>query len=87
MGINETVVVDGVALHLQTEDLGEEQAAVVSQVFRPDGAVLYSRRTPYSDRFFTKLAVAPTDRARYHHVAVRRALQTGRIPLELRRSA
>ncbi|RMG99980.1 MAG: MinD/ParA family protein [Deltaproteobacteria bacterium] len=87
MGINESLVVDGLTVHLQTEDLGEGQGAVVSQVFRNDGAVLYSRRTPYSDAFFVKLSVSPQDRARYHHAAIRRALATGRIQLPIRRTA
>ncbi len=87
IGINERLVLDGITVHLQTEDLGEAQAAVVSQVFRKDGAVLYSRRTPYSDRFFLKLDVPADARARYHHAAIRRALLTGRVTLQTRRSA
>ncbi len=87
MGLNETVQVGHLEVHLQTEDLGSDHGAVRSQVFLADGSVLYSRRTPYQDAFFTRLKVSPNERARYHHVAMRRALQTGRIPLDVRRSA
>ena len=79
MGINETIVAGERQLHLQTEDLGSRQSAIRSQVFFPDGSVAYSRRTPYLDRFFVQLQVDGRDRARFHHAAVKRALQTGRI--------
>ncbi len=87
IGLNEAVRIGHLEVHLQTEDLGADQGAIRSQVFLADGRVVYSRRTPYQDRFFTNLRAAPDERARYHHAAMRRALQTGRIPLDVRRSA
>jgi flagellar biosynthesis protein FlhG len=80
-GVNESLVVQGTALHLQTEDLGDEQAAVRSQAFLPDGRVIYSRRTPYRDAFFLRLQAAAGDRVRLHHTAIKRALEQGRIPI------
>lgn len=80
-GVNEEVSVDELRVHLQTEDLGREQGAVRTQAFAPDGRVLYSRRTPYVDRFFVQLDIAASDRVRFHHVAIRKALLLGRIQL------
>jgi flagellar biosynthesis protein FlhG len=85
-GCNEEVDHAGFRLHVQTEDLGGQQGAVRTQIFFDDGSVVFTRRTPYVDAFFSRLAVAPTDRMRFHHVAIIRALQGGRIEL-LRKSA
>lgn len=85
-GINETVEHDGVHYHVQSEDLGGSQGAVRTQIFFEDGSVLFTRRTPYVDAFFVRLNVAPGDRVRFHHVAIVRALRSGRIEV-LRRSA
>lgn len=85
-GFNEEIDHEGMRLHVQTEDLGGTQGAVRTQVFYPDGSVLFTRRTPYVDAFFARLAVAPTDRVRFHHVAIVRALRGGRIEM-LRKSA
>ena len=85
-GVNEEIVVAGVRFHLQTEDLGADQAAIRTQIFRPDGSVAYSRRTPYIDDFFGRLQGSQAHRVRAHHVAIRKAIQLGRVPLE-RRSA
>lgn len=85
-GVNEEIDHDGQRLHVQTEDLGAPQCAVRTQVFRTDGSVVFTRRTPYVDTFFEKLGVGPADRVRFHHVAIVRALQSGRA-LPLRKSA
>lgn len=85
-GINETIEHEGIQLHVQSEDLGGSQGAVRTQIFFEDGSVLFTRRTPYVDAFFARLHVAPGDRVRFHHVAIVRALRSGRIDL-LRRSA
>lgn len=85
-GINEEIDHDGVRLHVQTEDLGAPQCAVRTQVFRTDGSVVFTRRTAWEDAFFAKLAAAPADRVRFHHVAIVRALRAGRVE-PLRRSA
>jgi hypothetical protein len=84
-GINEEIEHQGERLHVQSEDLGN-QGAVCTQIFYDDGSVLFTRRTPYVDAFFARLHVAPGDRVRFHHVAIVRALRSGRIEL-LRRSA
>lgn len=81
-GVNEEIEFGGCRLHLQTEDLGNEQSAVVTHIFMPNGGVAYTRRTPYLDSFFVKLNAAPADRVRLHHVAIRRALEQGRILLQ-----
>jgi flagellar biosynthesis protein FlhG len=85
-GVNEEVEHDGLRLHVQSEDLGGGQGAVRTQIFFADGSVLFTRRTPYVDAFFSRLHVAPADRVRFHHVAIVRALRSGRIEV-LRRSA
>ncbi|HWB77719.1 MAG TPA: P-loop NTPase [Nannocystaceae bacterium] len=85
-GLNEEIDYEGMRLHVQTEDLGGGQGAVRTQVFYGDGSVLFTRRTPYVDAFFARLAVAPGDRVRFHHVAIVRALRGGRIDV-LRKSA
>lgn len=85
-GVNEEIDHDGQRLHVQTEDLGSPQCAVRTQVFRPDGSVVFTRRTPYVDAFFERLAAVPADRVRFHHVAIVRALRAGRVD-PLRKSA
>lgn len=85
-GVNEEVEHEGLRLHVQSEDLGGGQGAVRTQIFFADGSVLFTRRTPYVDAFFSRLHVAPADRVRFHHVAIVRALRSGRIEV-LRRSA
>jgi hypothetical protein len=85
-GINEEILHDGMRLHVQTEDLGMGQAAIRTQVFRIDGSVVFTRRTPYVDAFFERLSASPLERARYHHVAIVRAVRSGRIG-GIRRSA
>ena len=85
-GINEEVEHAGRRLHVQTEDLGATQGAVRTQIFLSDGSVLFTRRTPYVDAFFLRLGVGAADRTRFHHVAIVRALQAGRID-PLRKSA
>ncbi|TPV94698.1 MAG: MinD/ParA family protein [Myxococcales bacterium FL481] len=87
MGLNEEVEHNGMRLHVQTEDLGEAQGAVRTQIFFSDGSVAYSRRTSYADSFFVRLSVAEGDRVKIHHAAIRRGLEQGRIPLAGRRSA
>lgn len=87
MGLNEELIIGGTYMHLQTEDLGDRQGAIRSQVFFRDGRVGFSRRTPYIDKFFARLGVAPDERARYHHAAIKRALESGRLDLEERKSA
>lgn len=88
MGVNEDVVVHGRRLHVQTEDLGTDQAAIRTQIFSANGGVIYSRRTPYMDAFFHRLGIAESERVRFHHVAIRKALEQGRISLASeRRSA
>jgi flagellar biosynthesis protein FlhG len=89
LGVNEEVLVAGQVLHLQTEDLGSVQSAVRTQIFGGDGRVLWSRRTPYMDAFFQRLQVAPPQRVRFHHMAIRKALTDGRIDFgaEPRKSA
>lgn len=87
-GLNEEIEHEGRRLHVQTEDLGAAQAAIRTQIFLTDGSVVYSRRTPYQDGFFRRLGVRDEDRVRFHHVAIRKALQQGRIALTVeRRSA
>jgi flagellar biosynthesis protein FlhG len=86
VGMNEEVLHDGQRWHVQTEDLGAPQCAVRTQVFRPDGSVVFTRRTPYVDAFFERFTASGADRVRLHHVAIVRALQTGRVQA-LRRSA
>jgi len=85
-GINEEVDHQGQRLHVQSEDLGTTQGAVRTQIFFDDGSVLFTRRTPYVDAFFARLNVAPGDRVRFHHVAIVRALRSGRIEA-MRKSA
>ncbi|MBC8069994.1 MAG: P-loop NTPase [Deltaproteobacteria bacterium] len=85
-GFNEEVDHDGLRLHVQTEDLGGQQGAVRTQIFLADGSVQFTRRTPYVDAFFARLSVSPTDRMRFHHAAIVRALRGGRIEL-MRKSA
>jgi len=85
-GVNEEIDHEGQRLHVQTEDLGAPQCAVRTQVFLTDGSVVFTRRTPYVDTFFERLGVGPADRVRFHHVAIVRALRSGRVE-PLRRSA
>jgi hypothetical protein len=72
-------MVAGLVLHVQTEDLGSVQSAVRTQIFAPDGRVLFSRRTPYMDAFFQRLEMPGAQRVRFHHMAIRKALTNGRI--------
>ena len=46
--LKEEVIYDGVTLHVQTEDLGVEQASVLTLVFR-GGHILFSKATEYSE--------------------------------------
>lgn len=85
-GINEEIDHEGQRLHVQSEDLGSAHGAVRTQIFFDDGSVLFTRRTPYVDAFFARLNVAPGDRVRFHHVAIVRALRSGRIEA-MRKSA
>jgi flagellar biosynthesis protein FlhG len=89
LGVNDEVLIGGERLHVQTEDLGGVQSAVRTQIFAADGRVLWSRRTPYMDAFFQRLEVPSTQRVRFHHMAIRKALTDGRITLgsEPRKSA
>ncbi len=87
MGVNEELQVAGVTVHLQTEDLGPGQGAIRSQVFVDGGQVVFSRRTPYLDAFFTRLGASDPERVQYQHAAIKRALLSGRIPVHERRSA
>lgn len=87
MGLNEELDYHGMRLHVQTEDLGEAQGAVRTQIFFSDGSVAYSRRTAYADSFFVRLAVAEGDRVKIHHAAIKRGLEQGRITLAGRRIA
>ena len=85
-GVNEEIEHEGQRLHVQSEDLGAPQCAVRTQVFLADGSVVFTRRTPYVDAFFERLAVGPADRVRFHHVAIIRALRSGRVD-SLRKTA
>ncbi len=87
MGLNETIDLSDRSVHLQTEDLGDTQGAVRTQIFFTDGSVAYSRRTAYADPFFLRLKLSPADRPKFHHAAIKRALEQGRIRLAERRSA
>lgn len=78
-GLNEEIDHDGRRLHVQSEDLGTPQCAVRTQVFLADGSVVFTRRTPYVDTFFERLGALPADRVRLHHVAIIRALRSGRV--------
>ncbi|MEE9384494.1 MAG: P-loop NTPase [Nannocystaceae bacterium] len=86
MGLNEAFEFRGTPLHLQTEDLGQAQGAIRTQIFYGDGSVAYSRRTPYADQFFVRLRASSRDRVRIHHAAIKRGLQQGRIVLKGRGS-
>jgi hypothetical protein len=48
MGINSNINVGGRTLHVQTEDLGMEEACIVTHVFGEDGRVLWVARYDYS---------------------------------------
>ena len=47
-GLNTDITISGVSYHIQTEDWGEQNPYLVSQVFR-NGAVIKSIRNPYTD--------------------------------------
>ena len=84
--IEASITVSGQSLTLRTHD--DTQARVVTtSVIDGDGDTYFVHRTGHEDPFFQRLSARPGDRARLHHVAVRRAVDTGRIQLELRRSA
>ena len=82
LGVNEEVILAGQRLHLQTEDLGDMQSAVRTQIFAADGRVLFSKRTPYQDAFFQRHGVGPPQRVKFHHMVVHKALTAGRIDLD-----
>lgn len=48
-GFNETLRHEGATYHIQTEDLGEARAVVVSHIFR-NGQILHTARSDYRDR-------------------------------------
>jgi len=84
-GVNEEVFYRGQRLHVQTEDLGAKPAAIRTQIFAANGSVVYSRKTAYVDPFFQQLKVNEQDRVRFHHAAIRKALEQGRISLDAER--
>ena len=49
-GYNSDLLVDGVSVHVQTEDWGMENPYVVSRIYK-GGAVVKSIKTAYSDIF------------------------------------
>lgn len=80
-GLNEAIVFQGERLHIQTEDLGATPGSVRTQIFAANGGVVFSRKTAYADPFFLRLGIPDADRARFHHAAIRKALEQGRIVL------
>ena len=84
--IEASITVSGEALTLRTHD--DTRARIVTTTVTDEaGDTYFIHRTGHDDPFFQRLSARPGDRARLHHVAVRRAIDTGRIQLDLRRSA
>lgn len=84
--IDERLQVEHVSVRLRTEDLGAAQG-IFTQALSPEGRVIFSRTTPYTDAFFQRMSASPTERVRLHHLAIKRALSMGRIKLPTRQHA
>jgi len=77
--LNEEVIYDGVTLHVQTEDLGVEQANVLTLVFR-GGRILFSKATAYSEFADAKnLERSVAERVRWQHRAIIAGVRAGKL--------
>lgn len=78
-GFNTDVVHDGVVYHVQTEDMGEKAAQIVSLVYRR-GEILANKRTGYEDllgKDFDESVLA--ERLQRQHKLICAAIVAGRI--------
>jgi flagellar biosynthesis protein FlhG len=78
--INESIEVDGIRFHVQTEDRGRVKAEVITQVFR-SGQVVHSERNPYSffrDRLTKDVPVQYMVKIQQKHVTA--LVRSGRVP-------
>lgn len=77
--LNEEVLYEGVRLHVQTEDLGPEQAKVLTLVFR-GGIILFSKTTDYKNIQITGETVnAVNDRVTWQHKSVITGIMQGKL--------
>jgi hypothetical protein len=80
MGMNHNLEVDGVAFHVQTEDLGPRVPQIVTHVFREGGQVIKVARLDYSKHLANpNLSRALPKVIRAHHQAVTRKLVAGEL--------
>ncbi len=80
-GFNEDLEFDGVILHAQTEDLGDDIGAVLTVVYR-SGAVVYSRRSTYAQlRGLRGGDLTPAQMVRLQHRGIVVGLRSGRLTL------
>ena len=80
-GFNEDLELEGVVLHAQTEDLGEEVGAVLTVVYR-SGAVIYSRRSTYRQlRELRAGDLTPAQMVRLQHRSIVLGLRSGRLTI------
>ena len=84
--IEERLQLEHAVVRLRTEDLGSG-GGIFTQVLSPEGRAVFSRATPYTDPFFQRISASPEERPRLHHLAIKRALSTGRIQLPARQLA
>jgi hypothetical protein len=76
MGINSNLEAGGHELHVQTEDLGLEQACIVTHVFAEDGQVLWVARFDYSRHLGgANLRMSLPKVMHAHHLAVIQRVQ------------
>jgi pSer/pThr/pTyr-binding forkhead associated (FHA) protein len=78
-GLNENVTADGCAYHVQTEDLGSGLETVSTEVLL-DGAIVFSRRTPYG--FFRERlgdGLTPEEMVRFQHYGIKAGIRSGKF--------
>ena len=78
-GLNENVTADGCDYHVQTEDLGSGLEMVSTEVLL-DGAIVFSRRTPYG--FFRERlgdGLRPEEMVRFQHYGIKAGIRSGKF--------
>jgi len=79
IGLNENVTADTCAYHVQTEDLGDSLEMVSTEVLL-DGAIVFSRRTPYA--FFRErlgAGLTPEEMVRFQHYGIKAGIRSGKF--------
>ena len=80
MGLNDNVEVDGVELHVQTEDFGPARPTLTTQVFQ-GGRILLSRRSDYAAAAGGRDSKVVMELMRKQHFDVIREIEEGRVTI------